>query len=172
MKDSFIFTRETARAIVDRQREERYAAMYYAMHYGLGDVSASDKPEYAEITRCIDQANKDETKVSAEEVREIVGYLNAKRGKDFKPTTKKTRHSIGARFAEGYTVEDFKAVIDCMYDEWHGTDMERFLRPETLFGPKFESYINYAKTKDKNSSFDTDSFFEAALAKAYGGTAE
>ena len=39
-------------------------------------------------------------------------------------------------------MEDFKAVIDYKVSEWKGTKMEDYLRPETLFGTKFESYLN------------------------------
>ena len=43
---------------------------------------------------------------------------------------------------EKFTVDDFKTVIDKKSREWLGTDMEKYLRPETLFGTKFESYLN------------------------------
>ena len=47
------------------------------------------------------------------------------------------------------TVDDFKTVIDKKCDEWIGTEWEKYLRPETLFGTKFEGYLN-AKTTKKN----------------------
>ena len=49
-----------------------------------------------------------------------------------------------ARIKEGFTLEDFKRVIDWKVSKWIGTDMEQYLRPETLFGTKFESYLNEA----------------------------
>ena len=49
---------------------------------------------------------------------------------------------INARLKEGFTVEDFKTVIDKKVDEWKGTELEQYLRPDTLFGTKFESYLN------------------------------
>lgn len=79
----------------------------------------------------------------------IVEYLNEKAGTKYKPTTKKTQTCIHARLAEGYSVEDFKTVIDKKCDEWIGTDLEPYLRPETLFGTKFESYLNQKITKKK-----------------------
>ena len=39
-------------------------------------------------------------------------------------------------------LDDFKSVIDKKSKEWLGTNMERYLRPDTLFGTKFESYLN------------------------------
>jgi len=78
--------------------------------------------------------------------QEIVGYLNEKAGKSFKPNPKPTIQHITARFKEGFTLEDFKTVIDFKVNEW-GTDpkMMEFIRPQTLFGTKFESYLEAAK---------------------------
>ncbi len=72
----------------------------------------------------------------------IVDYLNEKAGTSYKPSTKKTREVIHARLAEGFTEENFKTVIDKKCSEWIGTDFEQYLRPTTLFGTKFESYLN------------------------------
>lgn len=72
----------------------------------------------------------------------IIDYLNQKAGTHYKSTTPKTKQFIKARLNEKFTEDDFKAVIDKKCNEWLGTDMEQYLRPETLFGTKFESYLN------------------------------
>ena len=72
----------------------------------------------------------------------IVDYLNEKAGTSYRPSTKNTIKHINARLEEGYTVDDFMTVIDKMCIIWTGTDYEQFLRPDTLFGTKFESYLN------------------------------
>jgi len=79
----------------------------------------------------------------------IVDYLNQKTGSKYKVSTKKTQTCIHARLAEGFTVEDFKTVIDKKCDDWIGTEYEQYLRPETLFGTKFESYLNAKVTRKK-----------------------
>ena len=48
---------------------------------------------------------------------------------------------------EGYKLEDFIIVIDTKCDDWLGTDWERYFRPATLFGTKFENYLNEANKK-------------------------
>ena len=74
---------------------------------------------------------------------EIVDYLNKRTGKKYRASSQKTRRLIKARFNEKYTVDDFKKVIDNKCLEWLRDDkMSRYLRPETLFGTKFESYLN------------------------------
>ena len=80
----------------------------------------------------------------------IIQYLNEKAGTKYKPSSKKTKTCIHARLSEGYSVEDFKTVIDKKCDDWIGTDYEQYLRPETLFGTKFESYLNAKVTRKKS----------------------
>ena len=85
----------------------------------------------------------------------IVDYLNLKANTKYRSSSNKTKSLIKARINEGYSEEDFKKVIDNKTDEWLNTDMEKYLRPETLFGPKFESYLNQkigGNINDRNSS--------------------
>jgi len=81
-------------------------------------------------------------------IPEIINYLNKKTKKDFKPSTKVTKEKINARLNEGFTIEDFQKVIDNKAKDWL-TDpkMNEYLRPETLFGTKFESYLNKSEPK-------------------------
>lgn len=73
----------------------------------------------------------------------IVARLNEKAGTSYRPSSKATQKHINARLAEGFTVEDFFTVIDKKCAEWKGDEkMEKYLRPETLFGSKFENYLN------------------------------
>ena len=74
--------------------------------------------------------------------KEIIDYLNDRTGASYRYTTKKTKDLIKARFNEKFTLDDFKIVIDKKCIEWMNTDMQKYLRPETLFGTKFESYLN------------------------------
>ena len=75
--------------------------------------------------------------------KSIIARLNEKAGTNYKVTSKATQRLINARLADGFTVEDFFSVIDKKCAEWSGDEkMERYLRPETLFGSKFESYLN------------------------------
>lgn len=77
----------------------------------------------------------------------VIDYLNKKASTNYRATTKNTQSFINARVKEGYVVEDFKKVIDSKSREWLGTDFEKYLRPSTLFGTKFENYLNEANKK-------------------------
>lgn len=74
---------------------------------------------------------------------EIIEYLNVKTGSRFKATTKPYIQAIRSRLKEGYTVDDFKTVIDKKCREWKGTKLEKYLTPKTLFAPShFDTYLN------------------------------
>ena len=98
------------------------------------------------------EIEKEGDKRKTDDVRRICEMLNAKAGTNYRPGTAATQKHINARLAEGFTVDDFQTVIDKKCAEWLGTDMEKYLRPETLFGSKFESYLNAPATRAKKSS--------------------
>lgn len=76
---------------------------------------------------------------------EIVGMLNERAGTSYRSDGKKTRGLIAARWREGFRMDDFAAVISAKCAEWRGDpSMSRYLRPETLFGTKFEGYLQTA----------------------------
>ena len=87
---------------------------------------------------------------------EIVTYLNDAAGKQYRHSTRKTKDLIKSRWNEGFKLNDFKKVIDIKTLEWkNDKKMNQYLRPETLFGTKFESYLNQeVKESDSDSQFD------------------
>ena len=89
----------------------------------------SDEPCLDESRRCI--------------IDDVVRFLNDTTGKHFRSNTVNTRKHINARITDGYTLDDFKRVIVYKAQQW-GNDakMKEYLRPETLFGTKFEGYLN------------------------------
>lgn len=91
--------------------------------------------------------------------QEIVDYLNLKAGTSYRHSTSSTQKLIRARWNEGFRLDDFKQVIDNMTAKWKGDPkMEQYLRPQTLFGTKFESYLQTtSKTKPKEDDpYDED----------------
>jgi len=75
--------------------------------------------------------------------KEIVEFLNEQTGSHYRYTSKATKKHIKARFNEGFTLDDFKEAINNKANGWlHDDKMKKFLRPETLFGSKFEGYLN------------------------------
>ena len=78
---------------------------------------------------------------------EIIDYLNLKAGTRFKANSSDTRKKIHARWCDGFRLNDFKQVVDVKTAEWMDTDMDKYLRPKTLFGTKFEDYLNQVKKK-------------------------
>ena len=89
---------------------------------------------------------------------QVIEYLNQKTSKNFKSNSQKTQRLIHARLNEGFSIEDFKKVIDTKTNEWkNDKTMSKYLRPETLFGTKFEGYLNEVveyKTNKEDDSFE------------------
>lgn len=176
MKKDFIFPKKALEMIKALGSENRQSALFHAVRYGLGDAEPIE--DYAEIERLIDRVNSCEraAKPTMEDYVYIVNHLNEKCGARYHAGSRKTKDLIAARFGEGFTRQDFTEMIDFKCSEWRNSEKMRvYLRPETLFGAKFEGYLNQARMAKNNSgdmapSFDTDEFYSAALERSYGGT--
>lgn len=94
------------------------------------DISSSIKKEYKESPQ------------ESDFTVAVVDYLNERAGTHYRAGVAKTQSLIKARANEGFTEADFRTVIDKKCADWIGTEYEQYLRPQTLFGTKFESYLN------------------------------
>ena len=113
--------------------------IYYSKENNSNSISNSKEK---------DSKGKTFIKQTLDEVKEVIDFLNQKLNTRYRYDNTKTQSHIKARFNDGFTVEDFYKVIETKYNEWYGTDQAKYLRPETLFGTKFESYLNQ-KTVEK-----------------------
>lgn len=96
-------------------------------------------------------------------IKKIIDYLNNKTKSNFKYTSKATQTKIIARLNEGYSLDDFIEVINKKCLDWlNDSKMSVYLRPETLFGTKFESYLNQKARQITTSDINIDcsDFFE------------
>ena len=91
----------------------------------------------------LDKSSKDNVgKPDRIPYKEIIDFLNEQTESKYRHKTSKTKDLIKARWNDGFRLDDFKTVILKKTKEWKGKDMAKYLRPETLFGTKFESYLN------------------------------
>lgn len=85
---------------------------------------------------------------------EIINHLNDIASTNYRSTTRKTKDLIQARWNEGFRLDDFKQVIDIKTKEWiNDANMSKFIRPDTLFGTKFESYLNQKEVSRNAETF-------------------
>ena len=93
--------------------------------------------------------------------KEIIDYLNHKTGAHYKPSSKANQKLIKARIKEGYTVQDFKTVVDNKAYEWQQSPkMWKYMRPSTLFSAsKFDDYLN-ANNLDKTNRVPTNGGYD------------
>lgn len=104
---------------------------------GLESVTHTDLNPEQKINLLKDKSIKDNNIY-----RQVIDHLNKAADTNYKASSKKTQQLIKVRVDEGFSIVDFCKVIDNKVSEWINTDMEKYLRPETLFGPKFEGYLN------------------------------
>ena len=132
--------------------------------------SCNNNTEYNLLNNINNNIEDNIVKKEAINYEKIVGRLNELTGASYWHDSKNTRTLIKARFKEGFTEEDFITVIDKMCYLWNRepkkgqTDMRLYLRPSTLFGTKFEQYLNMnitkveLTTKDLASKLDFSDF--------------
>lgn len=130
---------------------ERYKKQMSATAFATPSATASEQqlPQQVNNNKNVKNVKNDKKKTlssSTVPVAEIVEYLNQKTGKHFTTKAAATKTKINARWKEGHGLDEFKKVIDVKSAEWNGTDAAKWLRPETLFGTKFEAYLNEQPT--------------------------
>ena len=163
-------------------QKDRYTETFYKHEKAM--LETTDNKQYQVMdTECIQNVSSLDTQVrlgkdrlgkerdiqsSSDELddipyKEIIDYLNEKTGSQFRNNTKKTQTLIKARFAEGFNLDDFKKVIDTKAAEWlNDNNMSKYLRPETLFGTKFESYLNQ-KSVNNRTEYDANAEIDEEL---------
>ena len=73
----------------------------------------------------------------------VISHLNEAAGTNYRTDDADSVRLISELAAKGYTAEQMKTVIDKKVSSWLGDPkVEQYLRPRTLFGPKFETYLN------------------------------
>lgn len=174
LKDAVIIPRKLLGEIL-LTGEDGNDILWHLIRYGL-ELEDSE-PKYIRYEDILDRANtelevgtKEKSRLTDEEYEAVIAHLNKRTGKRFRSSSSENRRWMDRPIMAGYTVEDEIRVIDIMCEKWKGDRrMHQYLRPETLFGNKFAGYLNAESGSHLESSFDTDSFFDAALERAYGG---
>ena len=92
--------------------------------------------------------NVNDIKKKASPLDEIIHILEdlnkrIKSKKGFSPLAQCNQNLIKARMSEGFTVENFITVNEKKVKQWlHDPEMSKYLRPATLYGNKFDGYLN------------------------------
>lgn len=109
--------------------------------YDIKQLPSKTVSDKSEEQTTLQQTRKEQTTIDYISTDSIIDYFNSKTGKHLRYKDI-SRKSIKARLNEGFTVDDCKKVIDVKYDEWDNTDYSKYIRISTLFGNKFEVYLN------------------------------
>ena len=137
-----------------RQRElkSRFTTMQGRQANFAIESSKNCEADMQDLRQSNTSNNTNKNTSNKEIYSEVLGYLNDKAKTNYRISSKEAQKHINARLSEGFTIDDFKNVIDKKCSEWIGTDYEQYLRPQTLFGTKFESYLNAPSKARKGRS--------------------
>lgn len=101
----------------------------------------SGKPDYT--SKPPKKKSNDNFSEVVNTTNKVIDHLNQQAGTKYRPTSKATRRLVRARLNDGYKTPDFYRVIDNKTSDWlNDPHWGKYLRPETLFGTKFEGYLN------------------------------
>jgi len=115
-------------------------------------VTKNDHPLLIEET--VKETVKEKPRFSISDGNRIIDHLNRVTGSKFR-LANGTKNLLQMRVKQGANPEDFISVIDTKHSEWSGNPkMAMYLRPETLFGTKFDSYLAQADTPAPKSGVD------------------
>lgn len=139
-------------------------------HQGTSKHRTNPSDSLNPITDSLNPITDEDSSSLDESAKRIVDHLNTTAGKNFKYSDH-TLAPIRARLNSGYGEQDLIFVIDNKSSQWLKTEQEKFLRPETLFGPKkFEGYVNEPKhTKTKSNGIDFDAITNELEQEERGG---
>lgn len=126
------------------------------------EVQTNNKPDTNKDKREKIEDFKENKKEKSALCKKIIDYLNEQAGTAYRSTSQETQKHINARLREGFVFDDFKKAIDNKCSEWLGTEMQTYLRPQTLFGTKFEGYVNSVPAINKRESVYGDSGLDDA----------
>lgn len=136
--------------------------------YNNNILSGTDN---APVDKSVDNSSKKDSKSLI--ISEIITYLNEKCSTSYKTSSEKTKKCINARLNEGYSLADFKKVIDIKVAEWlNNPEMSKYLRPQTLFGSNFESYLNQKLIQPaykQNKPYKANKFHNFTQSDDYSG---
>ena len=115
--------------------------------------SAKEKKEKESAAK----AAQPSTNQFSDQIEMIIAYLNESTGMSYRHDTKSTQMVIAEHLKKGTLIEDFKIVIDSKVKEWSCDDaMSGYLRPITLFGDKFEGYLQVARREEATHRAEID----------------
>jgi len=132
----------------------------------LETASANGKKAHTDLTNdpdgCINKGHgveesKTESKIRKREAGQVLSYLNEKLNSNYR-LSKHTLGRIVWLLEEGYVQKDFESVITKQIANWTGTDMAQHLTPKTLFGDKFDRYLNAPMRPVKAEDVPTETY--------------
>lgn len=140
----------------------------------LRDGKTVDRPSKDGVETSVTVPVTNSNNIDKENIRIIIDYLNSVLGTSYTYKNKDTNSRINARLKEGFSIEDFKLIIEDKAKKWKSDPkMKMYLRPSTLFAPgHFEEYLNEAKMSSGSGSAKPKSDWDGLAARLDKETAD
>lgn len=118
------------------------------------ETTQENLPESENRSFYKEKSNKKENVELESKIIQVIDHLNEKAGTRYRYNSTNTVKCLKSLLTgkNPYTVEDCITVIDKKCSEWIGTNFEQYLRPDTLFGNKFEGYLNSKVKPNSNNN--------------------
>jgi len=92
---------------------------------------------------------KENKNIYADKIAEVIKHLNTVNDSKFECKSKSSVKSVTSVLKQGYSINDCKLVVNWKFKEWSNSEkMRKFLRPDTLFGSKFDIYLAEARSQE------------------------
>jgi|LakMenE01Jun11ns_1017448.scaffolds.fasta_scaffold9952283_5 uncharacterized phage protein (TIGR02220 family) len=85
-------------------------------------------------------------------ILKTIEYLNQTAGTNYSHNQPETIKNLNRLIELGFGINDFKLVINKKWKHWKGTKYQPYVRPATLFGKNFETYLNEQRTTESRLS--------------------
>jgi uncharacterized phage protein (TIGR02220 family) len=104
----------------------------------------SHRPTNRLIEQIQEQKNPPTPHGGVDSALDWIMLLNSATGATFTATKANLQHPR-QRIREGFTLDQAAVVVKAKVREWTGTEWAKFLRPATIYGTKFDSYLQAAR---------------------------
>lgn len=107
-----------------------------------GGVGEKTNSERSELRSQQSEARSDKRSIASR----MIGELNLISGRKHDVENKKSKSRVERWLKSGVSEQEMIEVMELKWHQWRQTDFEMYMRPETLFGEKFSTYLEEVKS--------------------------
>lgn len=139
-----IYDQAEIEVAISRFVEQGFLEVVSGDSNALAPCKPEERREEAEESNTSSASKKRSRANDKEEAEQVLAHLNKKLGSQFKLIDSNIKLVL-PRLKE-HTLDELKAMIDYKVKQWKKTEMDKYLRPQTLFRPtNCDAYVEESK---------------------------